>query len=871
MSQAEYHGKVVTLQVEEGNKPGQPIGTYVAGRRERYLVFLPGNAPVGQQVRVKLADTGRTDKRDCALYRGLPETEYTNRWKDNGDGTTALTTIASDWLFQESEEGEVETRKLETRENADRVSNSIETKLIWGQDQASTTVEVVEVKSFPTEVEAVENGTIVWKTTSWRQEFGQPQQVAVSDIQVSGEWRNNCMKVVYEPQWQCSVTFRCQRGNSTITLAQAFRWDELPLWLQSSFSEPYPICPCNRSRYLRDNPDGYQKCDLCRQKEMCVRCTKKTRITNHAGRYICSNCEPRENAEEAIRSGLSAEQRLKFATHAQLLLSTNALPGEVGEIILETTLTHLTNDSVKQSILNKWKGYRWYYFTGAGVFATKFSPEALQLISLLQTLSGNGLVEVVAWLNSGVKPTSSDYYLQTQEEKQTPSLPSFGSWVSGLTIEAVAIRLRDSEQARIQALETFNRLQAIHGDHKDIVEAKRLLIGEEQAYEKALALCRNAETYLAERQQKILSGEILPDFVAYYDQRGNRRQTEDFWAIAADGSMIGHGSDGEKATFGDLPATALVLSHGYTSKATEEWWTAHHLPKKLTAEQRHAASELETDTRQYFTGAAAGWQFTKVGVNRIRAEYDGSTQEELDAYNEMCGNLPIDVSQQDTESGEDETLLVYSRVRMSPQQKRVGSLQQQLTDIYAARDKAGATEKDVRGRLVATDKFVLDVFYAAQKEKLYVKPDQEDWTAKEARNTKRRDVARNGQVCLMNLQWDESKGEWFSEFTVGSKKLETERTVRIAVQPYPDFWPEKPGEYYCEGNMMLFLSRNAIGILVNVLGPKNPKAYFEPEIKALRAEVAEAEAVAVSTQERVSGEQLKSVAEMLMEKWGGKK
>src|SRR3989344_198600 len=120
---SEYDGKVVTLQVQEGNKPGQPIGSYSPSRRSFYLVFLPGNAPVGKEVKIRLVDTGKQDKRGSALFRGEPApVEYTERWKDNGDRTATRDTISTDWLGVQAEEGEVETRKLETREYPDRAS-----------------------------------------------------------------------------------------------------------------------------------------------------------------------------------------------------------------------------------------------------------------------------------------------------------------------------------------------------------------------------------------------------------------------------------------------------------------------------------------------------------------------------------------------------------------------------------------------------------------------------------------------------------------------------------------------------------------------------------------------------------------------------
>lgn len=694
---AEYDGKIVTLLACEGNKPGQPIATYVVGRRERYLVFLPNSAPVGQQVRVKLVDTGKQDKRGSALYRGIPAPpEYTERWKDNGDGTASKVTIATDWLGKTSEEGVVETRALETRESAAFANSRTDLLVVWGNNLASSVVLKELVKTIPTFSEYVDaGGCVSHKQTSAREERSAPESLPITRTEVRdaqvGDFSVHCLEVVYQGTW--TVTVLCHYTDSTDSfIPENTVWGKLPPWLQVETQAQYPICVCGRKRRdVRRVSDGYSKCEDCRKDEVCVRCNKKATVKNISGRLVCDKCQPYESAEQTIETSLPGERRKAIAGEAKKLCAGQALPQEAGEAILKATLDHLVSRYGKDNILHKWSGYGWYYFCEDGVFATKLAPAALQILQFLPQATGNGLVEMVAWMADGLKPGErhSDFYLWTQVSGQnSAALPSITA--DKLKEMKPAEFLRGSEADRIAALAGYQNLVATLGeDSRDAKSVAEILQNEKQDYAAAFAKIRAFETALATRQARIDSGAIWGDVKIPI---ATDRTTTEAWVVLPDGSIMEplekEGTDGRRSricaySYGDLSTSALVISHEYDDYGyrNSERWEVHLRPSLatgLTAMQAETVKRLEEETRHYFTGRGTGWNLSRVGVvsftTAYHRDFEGREQE-LDS--EMRANLPIDVSQWETEVGEDGAIVVGPYRYTTAQGKAVRKAQEE--------------------------------------------------------------------------------------------------------------------------------------------------------------------------------------------------
>jgi hypothetical protein len=901
MAQAEYHGKVVALQVEEGQtdsatgRKKDPIASYSPARREHYLVFLPTDAPVGKTVRIRLVDIGKTDRRGSSLYRGIPEVEYTNRWKDNGDGTATLVTIESDWLFEESEVGEVETRALLTEENLSMAETESNFSVNWGVDLDSTKVIDIQKTTIPIQTEVVSvDGVKSWSTVSHRVEISAPEIFTVTDFGFRTiPWDQAVVTIPPGSKFWVYLSFQNDNPGKKTQLFE-LEWDTAPIWIKSIWEQGHPVCSCGRSRLkpIADALfDGYGKCELCRVEENCVRCGKKGKIENLAGRLVCNFCNPYESAEQLVRRHVAEAHKLAVASEASKLLLGKAVERDLAEAIFKASLDHITEERTKDRLLQNWLyketnscKRQYWYFCEDGVYGSLYSPAALLLLSYLPQAQGNGLVDLAYWL-----ATEGVYYMNVHVENRQAGLPSvdestFSKLVEKLSqgqpVLATWLRGRDSD--REAATKLFATLKVRFGDKPEIEEAEKLLQADEQRYDKALQALQNAEWRLTERAEAVARGDVWPD-VGVFISTESRTDTSS-WVILPDGSVMepleeksggGRKSRVHAHFYGDLPNTYLVLKHEHDNYGyrLNERWEVCYLPKVLTQEQRSAVREIETESRRYFDGSETGWQLSQVGSHCVQTLYTRDLDEEdRTAYELMTASFPILVSDWDIEKQEDGTIEVWPKVRRSSEQKRIGTLQEQLATLHVASNKAVATEKSVRGRLAKTEEFVLEVFRKAQQEKLYVKPDRENSASTDAYQNKRRDVARSGKVFLLNLQWDEEKGEWFSEVTVGSAKLDTERTAKLFVQPHPDFWPEQSGEYFCEGNLLLFLSRDVIGILVNVLGPKDPKAYYQSEMSALKVQVVEAERTLSASEktEVVSGENLRTAAELLMQKWGRK-
>ncbi len=656
---AEYHGNIVTLQAEEGNQKGQPIATFIAGR-SRYLVFLPSSAPVGQSVRVKLVDTGRQDKRGVDLYRGVPAPpEYSESWKDNGDGTASRVTIATDWLGQTSEEGVVETRTLETREYQDRASTRTDRVVVWGNDLASSVILKEQVTKIPTLAEHITyEAKIGLKETSAREERSGQENLSILRVRVwGGDLEPRKLEAAYQDTW--TLTADCYHTDTDFVRENSV-WGKLPAWVQAEVQSQYPVCVCGRKRRDGQIPDGYGKCELCRNEETCVRCQKKSRVANLAGRLVCDKCQPYESAEYIIETSFSRESRKAIAEEAKKLCAGQALPREAGEAILKATLDHLTSDWRKDDFLRKWSGYGWYYFCEDGVYATKLAPAAFQILQFLPQASGNGLVEMAAWLVEGPRGERGDFYQSTQVNGEAKGLPPLlGDLVKTSLVKVAADRLRGSETDRIAALAEHKLLaEQLGEDASEVKTVAEILQNDKQDYAAALAKMREIRYLRETRQARIDAGEIWPDVRVPMSSRS--RIAVHVWCVLPDGTAEAR-DDGK---FGDLPTDRVVISHehdDYGYRNTERW-QVHLRPSPavgITPMQVESVKHLEEDTRFYFTGRGTGWDLSKVGMVTFTTAYHRDFQgQEAELDSEMRSNLPIDVTQWETEIGENGEIVV---------------------------------------------------------------------------------------------------------------------------------------------------------------------------------------------------------------------
>jgi hypothetical protein len=263
----------------------------------------------------------------------------------------------------------------------------------------------------------------------------------------------------------------------------------MPGWWQTEQETKYPVCTCGQNRYDAKNSDGYAKCEKCREEEHCIRCGKQAKVKNLSGRLVCTECEPYEAQEQMVDRLVPNEKRQSLAEEARRILKGEAIQREAGEIILRSTASHIEDSWSRDNIINKCIGYAWYYFCEDGIYGSKLSPSTLQIIAFLPQATGNGLVELVAWLSGYQKvedcERNGDYYHRTQVkgESQKPSLSE-----GNLSQLHVVTRLRGSETDRLNALEGYKSLAEKLGKSNSRVEeiGQILFSGNEQDYTGAL-------------------------------------------------------------------------------------------------------------------------------------------------------------------------------------------------------------------------------------------------------------------------------------------------------------------------------------------------------------------------------------------------
>jgi hypothetical protein len=223
---------------------------------------------------------------------------------------------------------------------------------------------------------------------------------------------------------------------------------------------------------------------------------------------VCGLCEPYEAQDQLINRLVTTDKRQRLVQQAQLLLTGNAVPREAGEVILRSTLDHVTSDWKRNDFAQKYAGYAWYYFCDEGVYGSKFPAAALQILQSLLLASGNGLVEMVTWLTGYTKVEDCERYgdfyhrCQVKGESLTPSLTE-----SGLQNLVLAVKLRGSEADRIGALEQYRILVERLGSDADQLRTVTDILGSDaQDYEAALAKMQEVEEKCAAQPSGFFGG-----------------------------------------------------------------------------------------------------------------------------------------------------------------------------------------------------------------------------------------------------------------------------------------------------------------------------------------------------------------------------
>ena len=427
---------VATLTAERGKRfdeNGEAIASYVPENRRRYgsIVFLPRGTEPGKQYRVKLlAIEGKADKAGREMYRAVPaSSEYSERWRDNGDGTISLVTYTLNWKLEESEEGVREMRPKATRSRV--VSTKTSPQLHLGTDKTSSYIEDTPIEVWWDEEEVAQNNQVVWSRSAER-------EVALGGVR----WPIETVLVVPGCDWHKSRLQPTYRATTAVMSAVAYlpgasaariefglpanAWAELPRWCRKEIEARFPLCTCKRARV--DAP---------------------------ASKTVCARCEVEAELVRSIDCELPAKRRAELAAEANELLAADHLTQTEGEALLESLrldeagTVHVTSD---------YAGYPWYYRKGDGIWGSKFSPEALELITRLPEARGSGLVRLAGWLVGGrhrVAELGSDYFFLTQVKGEVVE-PTF----SGRTQVAVAVPLADLEAIRKQHRKRAARVQA---------------------------------------------------------------------------------------------------------------------------------------------------------------------------------------------------------------------------------------------------------------------------------------------------------------------------------------------------------------------------------------------------------------------------
>jgi len=622
---------IETFLAEKGQRfdeDGQAIAS-----RERSIVFLPKGVKPDQKVRVKLLKI-KVDSRGRMMYRSVSApVEYTEKWKDNGDGTATRIKVATDWLLQESEAGEIETRELEKREGAP--SEKSESKIVWGKDLISTKIEEDKFQLIPLEEEKVEGEKMVWKKTGDREEFVEKvihspaKELYIREFHLHRDW----LSVDYTG----NLIQGYVKTEDDHWVSLDILWQEMPIWWRQEVETRFPICSCGKYRYDAEASDGYQKCWICRGNETCEICGKKeANIMIIGGQMMCASCKKNQEQEQLIVTHLTDAYRQMIVDEAKKLLAGQVLEPELGLAVMKAGLEHISSDYDRDRMLDQWKEYRWYYFTDKGIFGTKFEPAGLKVLQYLSQAVGNSLVEFVAWIGGGAKSSSSDFYLQTQIEGQEvdPKLTEDQLKQIVSKLEAgepvLADWLRGSEADRTEALAGYHKLiKKLGKDSSQAEEVAKILQDRKQDYSVALEKIWEAKEETAAEER----GEVLVNWEGHFRIMGENNQSN-LWVINPDGEEVGpseidfrkrYTSEGDKRwNIVGPDQLALRWNRWQESRKFFESWEVVKLPVQgITEAQRATIRTLEPHER--FNGKGTGFDLTRVGtvtvcVSRERRE-----------------------------------------------------------------------------------------------------------------------------------------------------------------------------------------------------------------------------------------------------------
>lgn len=619
--------KIETLLAEKGQRyeeDGQAIASY-----NKSIVFLPKGVQPDQKVRVKLLEI-KEDSRGRMMYRGVPSSvEYAEKWKDNGNGTATRIKVATDWLLQESQAGVIETRKLETRESSPRTRT--DSKVVWGSSLVDSFIEETKVTVIPIESEVVKNGALEWEKTTEREDdkkiLKHPlKEIDTPDVRAKWPW----LELDYSSH-RVQGNVRAEDHSTYLDTV----WTEMPDWWKGGVDTRFPVCSCGKQRYDVQNTDDYAKCEACREHEHCERCGKESKISIVNNQMICDSCRANQEQEQLIAAHLTDAHRQAIVDEAKKLLEGQALEPELGLAVLKAGLEHISSDYIRGKMFDQWKEYRWYYSTDKGFFGTKFEPAGLKVLQYLSQAVGNSLVEFIAWIAGGAKPSSSDFYLQTQVEGQeaSPQLTEDQLKQIVTKLEAgepvLADWLRGSEADRVEALAGYHKLTEKFGEDSDQAKAvKEILQDKKQDYSAALEKIREAEGLIAATKR----GEVLVNWEGHFRLMGGNNQSN-LWVINPDGEEVEpeidyrkrYTSEGNKR-WNIVGPDQLALRWGrwQASRKFFESWEVVKLPVQgITEAQKAAVQMLEPHER--FKGEDAGFDLTRVGsvtvcVSRERRE-----------------------------------------------------------------------------------------------------------------------------------------------------------------------------------------------------------------------------------------------------------
>lgn len=686
-----------TLVAKEGRSyatDGKCIATY-----QRYcLVFLPSGVKPDQNVRVVMIETGR-DRNNNPIYQASSDRPvYENKWVDNGDGTASLITFEINWKFEEEGTNLVETRNLGTEEMlyTTKVVRSVKLR----PTLVDSYIEETQVEIYHTKSEVVKDGKIVWEKTSERENPITPTRLAIEKVEVGhGDWRNHKLEVNPDPSLSVGLNAYYSSGNSTNLNTT---WVELQQWVKDSLVTDYPICVCGRARYDVSVSDGYGKCEICRTEETCDRCGEQKRVAVLEGRLICDACKVYEEQEQLIHQYLTADQLVAIAREATDLLVVDPIEVELAGKVIE-------------NIQTSEKGYRWYYFTDAGVYATKLDKASLAFLQHLVVVSGDSLVDMVSWFVEGIRPASDydlrwDFYLRTQVEGELGVNPKVtedllkkivSKLESGNPVLSDHLRGSKQDKDRLEEwLEAntneYRSYWDSYGRKEALVEAAQKAVNSIKGYKTVLGQIAEYEEWVTARQKQQEDGEIWMDVeVRISDRSGCNDQS---WCISTTGEVIAPAlerRDGIKTrvdahVYGDIPVTHLVVSYGHDAYGYKksEYWGVVRLPAEVTPAQKAALEEIEySNTNQYFKGPGTGWDLSREGTVSYSTTYSRSdhlTGQERVAWEKMISQLPVDVTKYETRfvQSDNEFSSGYTEVGSyeirDPRVKELGGLQSRL-------------------------------------------------------------------------------------------------------------------------------------------------------------------------------------------------